>query len=129
MRYVTDTHSLLWYLGGSDKLSDTAKTVLDSAVSGENEVLVPAIVIAEFIRIYEKHGQVIDIPHILASLQERSAFQITPLELEIVLGIQALKILNDLHDRLIVSETIVRHASLITCDQDITASGLAPVVW
>jgi PIN domain nuclease of toxin-antitoxin system len=42
--YVADTHTLLWYLGGSAQLSSSARAALDSAASGESQVVVPAIV-------------------------------------------------------------------------------------
>lgn len=34
-----------------------------------------------------------------------------------------------MHDRLIVAETLRRGAVLITKDQEITKSGLVPVLW
>jgi hypothetical protein len=37
--------------------------------------------------------------------------------------------LPDIHDRLIVAETLDLGAALITRDQGITASGLVEVVW
>ena len=55
-RYVTDTHALLWYLSGSERLGVAARQAFDQVVNGQGEVVIPAIVIAEFIRIAEKHG-------------------------------------------------------------------------
>ncbi len=42
-RYVADTHALVWYLGGSSRLSQPAREALDSVGDGRNEVIVPAI--------------------------------------------------------------------------------------
>jgi PIN domain nuclease of toxin-antitoxin system len=127
--YVTDTHSLLWYLSGSERLGATTRVVLDGAANGENEVLVPAIVIAEFIRISEKYGGKIDVAQIISNLQEKPGFRFTHLTPEIVLGIRPLTTLPDLHDRLIVAEAIAQNATLITRDKAITSSGLIQVVW
>ena len=41
--YVTDTHSLLWYLGGSPKLSSKAKQAFDEAHAGRAKIIVPII--------------------------------------------------------------------------------------
>ena len=128
-RYLADTHSLLWYLSGSERLGAIARSVLSKTASGENEVLVPAIVIAELIRIFEKHSGNIDMAHIIADLQQKPGFCLTHLTPEIVLGICPLTSLPDLHDRLIVAEALAQGATLITCDKAITSSGLTPVVW
>jgi PIN domain nuclease of toxin-antitoxin system len=48
---------------------------------------------------------------------------------EMVLRIQTLTALPDIHDRLIVAAALEVGASIITRDQAITKSGLAPVVW
>jgi PIN domain nuclease of toxin-antitoxin system len=127
--YVADTHALLWYLSGSQRLGADARITLDEAVTGVNEILIPAIVIAEFIRITKKYGQAVDVARILTSLQEKPGFHLTALTPDIVLGIRPLTMLPDLHDRLIVAEAIANGAKLITCDKAITASGATAVVW
>ena len=36
--YVTDTHSLFWYLGGSPLLSAAARSAFDEAATGSSQV-------------------------------------------------------------------------------------------
>jgi len=127
--YVADTHSLLWYLSGSERLGAAARTALDEAAGGASELLIPAIVIAEFICLSEKYGQSVDAARILTSLREKPGFLLTSLTPEVVFGICSLTALHDLHDRLIVAEAIANGAILITRDRAITASGLTPVAW
>lgn len=63
------------------------------------------------------------------ALYTLSGFQLTSLTPQIVLRIQALAALPDIHDRLIVAEAIANGLPLITQDQTLTASSLAPAVW
>jgi len=44
MIYVADTHTLVWFLEGSTRLSVTARETL---ISVEAEIVIPAIVLAE----------------------------------------------------------------------------------
>ena len=127
--YVADTHALLWYLGGSPQLSSAARAAFDEAASGESQVLVPAIAIAELVMLAERRHGVIDIPRIVSALRGTSNFRLTSLSPEIALRIQALTKLSDIHDRLIVAEALESLASLITRDQAIAASGYVPTVW
>lgn len=47
MIYVTDTHSFLWFLVGSDKLSFKFRKIFERAESGDDTIIVPTIVLAE----------------------------------------------------------------------------------
>ena len=126
--YVTDTHALIWYLIGSPKLGENARQIFDSAVRGENRILIPAIVVAEMIMFAEKY-RTIDPKKIWATLEEHSGFLFVPLQVETVKSIQELVILPDIHDRLIVAETMEQKAVLITLDGPVTESGLVKIIW
>ncbi|MBM4432127.1 MAG: type II toxin-antitoxin system VapC family toxin [Chloroflexi bacterium] len=63
--YVTDTHSLLWYLSASPRLSVAAKQAFDKAQAGKAKVLVPVIVIAEMIFLIEKGRVETDVDRII----------------------------------------------------------------
>ena len=127
--YVTDTHALLWYLGGSPQLSDAARAAFDDALSGNGQVNIPAIVLAEAVMLIEKRRIAIDMNRITTALKSKPGFQLTPLSPEVVLRTQTLTALPDIHDRLIVAEAQELGATLITRDRLIASSGLVPVVW
>lgn len=128
-RYVTDTHALVWYLSGASNLSALARSAFEEAAKGVNPILVPAIVIAELVMLAEKRKGSIDVSKIFNSLSQNPAFHLLALAPETALHIQTLTALPDIHDRLVVAEAIENQASLITRDQTIIASGLAPVTW
>ena len=127
--YIADAHALVWYLGGSPLLSMAARAAFDEAAGGSDVVHVPAIVLAELVMLAEKRRSVIDVTRIVAALRAAPGFRLTSLSPEVTIRIQSLTALSDIHDRLIVAEAIESGATLITCDQAITASGLVPVVW
>jgi PIN domain nuclease of toxin-antitoxin system len=128
-RYVADTHALLWYLGGSPLLGSSARAAFDGAVQGTNEVIIPAIVLAEAIMLTEKRRTAIDIDHIVATVQAAPGFRFTPLMPEMVARIQTLTSLPDIHDRLIVAEALVSSATVITRDHLVITSGIVSTVW
>lgn len=51
VRFVLDTHALVWYLEGSTRLSAAAKSIMDDPAS---EMVLPAIALAEAVHIVDK---------------------------------------------------------------------------
>ena len=54
MRYVVDTHTLVWYFTRDEKLSSKAKEIIQEAEGGRNELIIPVIVLLEALDIQEK---------------------------------------------------------------------------
>ena len=127
--FVTDTHSLLWYLQGSPQLGVAARQAFDEVVAGTAHLVIPVMVVAEMVLLLEKGRTAIDLDAILTTLESLPGVTIAPLTLEVTLGIRQLVALPDMHDRLIVAEARVREADLISVDRAITASGLVRLVW
>lgn len=127
--YVTDTHSLLWYLQGSAQLGAAAREVFDEVVAGTANLVIPVMVVAEMVLLLEKGRAAIDLDAIMETLNSLPAVTLAPLTPEVTLGIRKLSVLPDMHDRLIVAEACARGAALISVDRAITASGLVDVVW
>lgn len=53
--YVADTHPLMWFLTGDDRLGKKAKKIFIKADKGETSIVVPTIVLAESLFIAEKN--------------------------------------------------------------------------
>ncbi len=128
-RYVTDTHALLWYLGGSSLLGDAARAIFDEAVAGTNELHVPAIVLAELIMLSEKRNVHANVTEIISKLQDTRGFHLTALTPALALRIHSLAALGDIHDRLIVAQALETDCPLITRDKAIIDSRLVTTVW
>jgi PIN domain nuclease of toxin-antitoxin system len=56
MDCVTDTHTLIWYLFASPKLSADAKTYLDRVALSGGYIFIPTISFVEITYLAEKEG-------------------------------------------------------------------------
>lgn len=130
--YVLDTHTLIWYLEGNPRLSAKAKTPMDDPAS---ILYLPIIALAEACWIVERNKCAIPSVNNLTTDVDCDARIITiPLDRTILDLSCSLTAINEMHDRLIVATAIHLGGSskslpLISCDGNITVSGLVPVVW
>lgn len=128
-RYVTDTHPLAWYLAGSSRISQKVRQIFDEAVNDEHEIMIPAIVIAELVIIAEKQRIPLDMSEVIETLNIQTSFQMVPLTPKMAIQTQALSVLPDIHDRLIVATAQELGLPVLIRDEAITESKLVPVVW
>ena len=127
--YVTDSHSLIWYLLDSPKLSLNANEVFKTVEQGKANLLIPAIVTAEIIFIVQSGEVEADLDSLLLKIQESDNFQISPLGLDELNCLKEQTDIPEMHDRLIVCEALLHKAKIITKDKEIKDSGIAGVVW
>ena len=73
--YVTDTHSLIWYLIDSPKLSYNANQVFQKIEGGKAQLIIPAIVIAEIIYLVQKGKIHADLDNLLQKIMDSDNFQ------------------------------------------------------
>ncbi len=130
---VVDAHALVWFLVDSPRLGAKASAIL----SDPNSTLyLPIIALAEVCWLVEK-GKAPTIPSVsalLAAVDADKRVVIVPLEREILDLSHTLTVISEMHDRLIVATALWLAASgesptLLTCDGNITASGLVSTVW
>ena len=127
--YVTDSHSLIWYLLDSPKLSFNANKVFKKIEDGKAQLLIPAIVIAEIIYIVQSGKVQADLDALLLRVQESDNFQISPLGLDELICLKEQTEIPEMHDRFIVCEALLNKAKIITNDKAIKDSGVVEVVW
>jgi len=127
--YVTDSHSLIWYLLDSPKLSFNASEVFKAVEQGRAKLLIPAIVIAEIIFIVQSGKVQADLDSLLLDIQESDNFQISPLGLDELICLKEQTEIPEMHDRLIVCEALLKKGKIITKDKQIKDSGVAEIVW
>lgn len=127
--YVADTHALFWYLINSPALGSDASRAFDEADNGATLIYLPAIVLAELYYLNEKQGRPLDFAAEFARLSAGSQFVLLPFMPEDTLAFDADRAVPEMHDRMIAGAARRLGASVITRDQQITASGLAPVIW
>lgn len=132
MKYVVDTHALIWFLEGNSRLGDNARTVLSEA---DSQLVLPAIALAEAVWIVERGKTSIpSVTALLSAVSADSRVMVYPLDRAVIDQSINLATIDEMHDRQIVSTAFVLQnqdetVSVLTCDQNITASGLVPIVW
>jgi PIN domain nuclease of toxin-antitoxin system len=129
MRYVVDTHALIWYLSGDSRLGEKAHEVLADPSS---QLLIPTLVLAEAKHLSERKRVSITFDAIMRTIATASRITILPLD---IFTVASLPPNFDIHDGLIVAsarvarELFAEEVSILTRDEEISASGLLPVVW
>ncbi|MEK6406779.1 MAG: PIN domain-containing protein [Acidobacteriota bacterium] len=130
-KYVLDAHTVIWYLEGNARLGVNAKAVLDDSSS---EMILPIIALCEAAHIIGKgRTKIKTAKEFLDRIELDPRFEIAPLTNEILKESLALQI-SEMHDRLIVATTmheqnLGHQVWLVTCDANITSSGLVSIVW
>jgi PIN domain nuclease of toxin-antitoxin system len=127
--YVTDTHSLLWYLINSSLLGKNASAAFDEAKNGLALIYIPTIVFAELYYLNVKNKQIIDFPKDFQKIKQSGQFVSIPFEADDVLDFDNDSAVKEMHDRIIVGVARRLSVPLLTKDQNITASGLVKIVW
>jgi PIN domain nuclease of toxin-antitoxin system len=125
---VIDTHSAIWYLLKSPKLSEKALTAIDSA----DKVYLSSITVIEIIYLTEK-GRIpqLALEKLLKGLNEiKSNWQVVPIDLEIALSLSEIdrQTVPEMPDRIISATALYLNIPLVTRDTKITAS-IVKTIW
>lgn len=132
MKYVIDTHALIWFLEGNPRLGAQAKQIL---LTPNNELVLSAIALAEAIWIVGKGKTSIPTAQaLLDEVNQDARVVVYPLDKAIIEVTLSLPTILEMHDRQIVAtakylESQGEMVSLLTCDQNITSSNLVTIVW
>lgn len=128
-RYVTDTHTLFWYLTASPKLSPTALRAFREAEQGYATIIVPTLVLAELYFLNEKLQQPLDFALEYQKMAQSGLFEFATLDAALVLLLPKLSTIPEMHDRLIAAVAYREQVPLLTRDDSIRQSGLVAVCW
>lgn len=125
--YVADSHVLGAYL--LDNLPERSDRIFKEAEHERATVIIPSIVIAELIYVYEKAKLAPRIWEMFEMLDTYPSFTIHPLDEPLLKIIPEIK-LTELHDRIIVATCMHTSAkALLTKDQEIRTSKLVETIY
>lgn len=127
--YVTDTHSLLWYLYDIPRLGSQARVAFDAVSRGDAVLLIPAIVLAEVVYVIERRRHDINVSEVFDQIAEADNFQVLPFDMEGARSLITLTEIPEMHDRMIVAAARVYNAPLITRDDAIRWADVVECVW
>ena len=129
MRYVVDTHALLWHLGRDARLGANAREILDDP---SQLLIVPVLVLLEAKHAAERKRVSVSFESVMQELITSPRISIFPLEVSTV---NYLSSELDIHDAIIVAtarfckDFLNEEISVLTNDRAITQSGLVTTVW
>ena len=125
---VADTHAVLWYVFGDQRLSAAAL----AAMTAGGPILVPSISLVEITYLIEK-GRIPAqaLPRLIAELSDpAAALTPAPLDLAVAETISRIPrhVVPDLPDRVIAATALVYQLPLISRDRQIQAANLN-TIW
>jgi PIN domain nuclease of toxin-antitoxin system len=132
MKYILDTHALIWFLEGNSRLGASAQAILTEPTS---ELILPTIALAESLWIVSRGKTSIpSVEALLTVVSCDSRVTIYPLDQTVIEQTVPLVAIHEMHDRQIVATALVIQAqgeqvALLTYDQNITAANLINIVW
>jgi PIN domain nuclease of toxin-antitoxin system len=129
MNYVTDTHALLWWFVDSPRISPSAARIFERCEEGEDGILVPSIVIAEALSIFDKKRVRFDFRRLLRKITESENYRIVPLDLPVLSKMISLDDVPELHDKIIVATARHLKLTLITKDKTLRALSHLKTIW
>ena len=129
IKYVLDTHSLVWSVLSPQKLGAKAARIIQAA--GPGELAIPSAAIVELGRLLEVGTIDLGARRPSAVFAESLTYNaVLPTSLDAALKAPVLALPHlDPFDRLIVAEALVLGVPLISKDGNITDSGIVRVVW
>ena len=130
--YVINAHTLIWYFEDSPRMGAKAGIIMDDLNSA---LLLPVIALAEVCWAVERGKCAIpSAVDLLRDIEADPRITIVPLDRAILDISLTLTAIGEMHDRQIAATALYRASQgvkvvLLTRDENITASGLVPVLW
>jgi PIN domain nuclease of toxin-antitoxin system len=130
---VADTHTIIWYLRESTRLSQAALASLDGAIQAGVPVYVSAISVVEVVYLVERYrlpeaslGQLIN-----ALSAPSTGLEIAPLNLAIAQTLSQIPrdVVPDMPDRIIAATALYFKLPLVTRDSQIRALTTIQTIW
>jgi PIN domain nuclease of toxin-antitoxin system len=130
MPFVTDTHSLVWYMTNDPKLSNKAKRIFQKVDNFQDQIFIPCIVFFELLYLVEKKGIISDFDSFVAMVSSSRNYRIEPLCLPVIEKSKSVpkNKVPDPWDRMIAATSLHLKLPLITKDKKLGKIGL-DIVW
>ena len=121
--YVVDTHVLIWYFIGSERLDETLKAKVDDVRYRNGRLLVPTIVLSEALFIADKGRVKFDFGKLYRIVRDSKEFEVVGFGADIFEEVRKVEGVIEIHGRVIVATAKYYGAGVITKDRIILNSG------
>ena len=129
MTYVADTHPLFWFLTNNKRLSSNARVLFEEAETGESSIIVPSIVLAELMYLFEKQNLRDKFKEVLKRIEIALNYEVCSLDTEVIDISSKIISVKEIHDRIIIATAKLLDCPLITKDEEITNSKEVECIW
>lgn len=130
---VADTHTIVWYLRDSSKLSAIAIASLDAAIAAGDRIYISSISVVEITYLVERFRlPEAALNQLIEALSDPDVgFAVVPLSLAIAQAIRQLRrdIVPDMPDRIIAATALYLQLPLVTRDEKIRSLTAIQTIW
>ena len=128
--YITDTHSLVWFMTNDANLSNKEKNIFLKADNAQVYIIIPCIVLFELLYLTEKKKVIVNFGNFLTKLSLSKNYKIEPMCLPVIEKSRLIprKKVADPWDRLIAATSMYLNLPLITKDKKLQNIGLN-TIW
>ncbi len=126
--FVTDTMALILRIERR-RLGSRVKSLFESTESGNVNVYVPALVLAEIFYLSEKQRIHVSLPEVVEYLTRYPSYKEYPMSFAVIQAAAEITDVPELHDRLIAGTARLLNLDLITNDPILQASTFIKTVW
>ncbi|MFH0925542.1 MAG: PIN domain-containing protein [bacterium] len=128
MAITLDTHTLSWYLEGSNsKLSEKALKAIKEA-ERDDIIYISIIVLMELLHLIEKGRINLSFKKIISLIEENDHYNVVDFNMELLDIVEELKGL-EAHDRIILATAILTESALISKDKEIRNYQGINIIW
>jgi PIN domain nuclease of toxin-antitoxin system len=132
VRVVADSHAIIWYLQGSDRIAAVARSAIRDAERSDGVVVsVASLVDLWYVTQTTKGVAAIDLARLREHLQRTTKITWEPISVQVAEESMSISrdVLPDPWDRFIVATARVLDVALVTKDEAIRAAQLVETVW
>ena len=129
MVFVTDTHSLIWYLTGDERIGKNAKRVFADLEVGKGKLIISIVVLLETLVLVEKGKIKASWEEFNEKVAQFPTAVFYPIGFDIIQNIKEVNQSLDLHDRILVTTAKIHKAGIITKDKEIKRAKKVKTVW